>query len=252
MKFSVFDIETIPSQTLPDDLRPQPDLSKVKYGNVKNTFDRAKIEAAYIADFESKVDKVMSVDPYLCQICALVGYDSWNGNPMQLSATTEADEAILLGFFWDWVKNNYQRDIPIVGFNSLSFDFPVLITRSMLQDVAVDPAILRDMMKRQDGSYSNLHHVDLMQRLATRNPFSGQLQAHSLDWNCRRFGITSPKQDGMDGSKVYLMFQEGKVSEIVEYCKQDVLATAQLFERVAPWIYREPPKSFGTQQPKKE
>ena len=56
----------------------------------------------------------------------------------------------------------------------------------------------------------------------------------------------------MDGSKVYPMFQEGKIAEILEYCKQDVLATAQLFERVAPWIYREPPKSFGTQQPEKE
>ena len=250
MKFSVFDIETIPSQTLLDDLRPQPDMSKIKYGNTKNTFDRAKIEAAYIADFEAKLDKILSLDPYYCQVCVLVWYDSWTGEYLELSASDETQERDLLHSFWYWLALRHQQYIPIVGFNSLSFDFPVVITRSMLQDVAVDPAILRDMMKRQDAN--NTYHVDLMQRLATRNPFSNQIQAHSLDWNCRRFGITSPKQDGMDGSKVYPMFQEGKIPEILEYCKQDVLATAQLFERVAPWIYREPPKSFGTQQPEKE
>lgn len=248
LKFSVFDCETIPSLSLPDDLRPQPDLSKVKYGNTKNPFDRAKIEAAYVADHESKLDKIMSLDPYLCQVCVLVGYNSWTNTFMELQATNEEEEAVLLREFWEWLHVSYSRDIPIVGFNSASFDFPVLVTRSMLHDVSVNPAMYRDMMKRQDGGYQNHHHIDLMQRLGYRDAFSGKLVMRSLDWNCRRFGITSPKQDGMDGSKVYPMFQEGRLPEILEYCKQDVLATAQLFERVAPWIYREPPKSFDTQQ----
>lgn len=250
-KFCVFDIETIPLQSLPEDLRPQPDMSRVKYGNTKNAFDRMKIEQAYVADFEAKIDKTMSLDPYLCQVCALVMHDS-SGKTLELFAANEEEEADLLRVFWEQSKTRYMQDVTLVGFNSQSFDFPVLITRSMLSDIPVDPNVLFGMTERQNGK--NHWHVDLMQRLGTRNPFSGQLQTHNLDWYCRRFGIESSKQDGMDGSKVWPMFQEGRYAEIIEYCKRDVLATAELCERVAPWIYRTPLRNYGhtTANTKKE
>lgn len=243
LKFSVFDIETIPLQSLPDDLRPQPDMTKVKYGNTKNAFERQRIEAAYVADFESKIDKIMSLDPYLCQVCCLMGYDSWNDEFITLAATDETHERGLLESFWYWVARRYQEDIPIVSFNGASLDLPILIARTMLQDLAVDPAMLQALQKRQD--YNNHQHIDLMQRLGTRNPFSNQLQVHKLDWYCRRFNLPG-KQDDMDGSKVYPMFKEGRLDEIVKYCRQDVLATAALFERVKPWLHRVPIKSFDT------
>jgi len=233
MKHSVFDIETVPNINLPDDLRPQPDMSKVKYGYAKNTFDRLKIEQAFVADFESKLDKTMSLDPFLCQICVLVGFDSWTDETLELSATTEDEEKILLQRFWSWLLRRYREDIPIVGFNSASFDFPVIIARSMLQDVSVDPAMLHAITKRQD--YGNRHHYDLMQRLGHRDAFSGKLVMKSLDWNCKRFGLTG-KIEGMDGSMVLPMFREGEIEEILQYCREDVMATAALFERTAPWI----------------
>ena len=99
LKYCVFDIETCPSQTLPDDLRPQPDMSKVKYGNTKNAFDRMKIEAAYVEDFNSKLDKTMSLDPYYCQVVVIGMMDSWTSDLTALAATNESEESAMLQVF---------------------------------------------------------------------------------------------------------------------------------------------------------
>ena len=103
----------------------------------------------------------------------------------------------------------------------------------MLLDVAIDPALIQSLTRRQD---QNRCHYDLMQRLGYRNPFSGQMVMRSLDYNLKRFGLGG-KLNGMDGSMVYPAFQEGRMQDIITYCRDgDVASTAVLFERVAPWI----------------
>jgi hypothetical protein len=228
IKALTFDIETIPSQTLPDDCRPQFDESDVRLGNLK---DRLKIEEKMSearAAFEVNLDKRLSLDPDLCQICSFAAHDGTATTG--LFARDETEEYLLLHKAWGHIGIAYKGHIPIVGFNSRSFDLPVMLRRAMLLDVSVDPRMIENLTNRYfDG------HIDLMQSLAFRNPFSGKPEMHGLDYYLRRFGVGT-KKTGWTGADVYPAFKEGKFEEILEYNKDDVRQTAALFERVAPWL----------------
>jgi hypothetical protein len=85
-----------------------------------------------------------------------------------------------------------------------------------------------------------------MQVLGGRNPFSGKPEFKSLNFYLNRFGIGS-KSKGLvatdpeavdDGSMVYPAWRDGRMDDIVNYCRQDVLQTAELFKRIAPWVIR--------------
>jgi hypothetical protein len=45
-------------------------------------------------------------------------------------------------------------------------------------------------------------------------------------------GLSDPKAGPVRGEQVGAAFREGRTREIVEYCMRDVVATAQLAERV--------------------
>jgi hypothetical protein len=55
----------------------------------------------------------------------------------------------------------------------------------------------------------------------------------SLDRLCRVLGVKSPKQDGMDGSQVWPMYQAGKLDEIRDYALADVVATRECYRRMS-------------------
>ena len=233
MNAMILDIETIPSQTLPDNCRPEFDESEVKLGNLKDRFKiEEKINAAR-AEWESKLDKQMSLDPDLCQICTVVIYDCHAGRVTASDfAEDEESERRLLISVWNTIKYSFNNNIPIVTFNGKSFDIPVLLRRAMYLDVSVNPVVVDAMLER----YDKQAHIDLMQILAFRNPFSGKPEAKSLNYYLNRFQLGS--KGGMTGADVYPLFKEGKHQEIVDYCKNDVMQTAELFKRVAPWLIK--------------
>jgi predicted PolB exonuclease-like 3'-5' exonuclease len=117
------------------------------------------------------------------------------------------------------------------GFNILSFDFPVLHRRAMIEDIGVAPLMAQNLMRRQEY---NRHSLDLMQLLGRLNPFSGRNDTiNNLDYYLARYGLGEKSAHGSD---VWPMFQAGKHQEILDYCVDDVNCEAALFERVAPWI----------------
>lgn len=71
------------------------------------------------------------------------------------------------------------------------------------------------------------HFIDLFEAYKYLS-FSG---AGSLDLICNFLGITSPKDEGIDGSQVQKFYDEGKEAEILEYCKRDVKATMDVFKK---------------------
>jgi predicted PolB exonuclease-like 3'-5' exonuclease len=239
MDHAVIDVETIPAQFLPSDCMPEPDMSAVKYGATKDPFKRREIEEQYVADFNTALSKKMSVDPDLCQVCAIVlrvsGNVEWH-DVVAAFAVDEHEEHEIIRATWEIFGNLQRNDIPLVSFNGLSFDIPVLLRRAMLLDITVPPGVVANLLRRQENNH---HHYDLMQLLGRRNPFSGKMEFHSLDYYLRRFGLGAKMTD-WDGSKVYPAWQEGHFQEIIDYCRDDVAKTGELFERVAPWII--PPK----------
>ena len=58
----------------------------------------------------------------------------------------------------------------------------------------------------------------------------GAARRFNLDFYCRVFGIESPKSYGVTGMDVNQLMEEGKHTEIAEYCVRDVFATVKLYD----------------------
>jgi len=53
-----------------------------------------------------------------------------------------------------------------------------------------------------------------------------------LDDLARVLGLESPKQDEIDGSRVYDLFLEGRHEEIANYCMRDCESTRAIYRRL--------------------
>jgi 3'-5' exonuclease len=127
----------------------------------------------------------------------------------------DGDERAMLEEFWRMVAKAGR----IVSFNGRAFDGPFLMLRSAMLGV-------RPSLNLTGYRYSVDSHCDLSEVLS----FYGAVRTnYSLDYWCRRFGITSPKEEGLDGSKVQPYYEAGRLEEIVSYCVRDVVATAGLY-----------------------
>jgi hypothetical protein len=73
--------------------------------------------------------------------------------------------------------------------------------------------------------YSDKEHIDLFDQLT----FYNTTRRFNLDYFCKRFGIKSPKSEGVTGLDVPQMFEDKQYHQIAEYCMRDVLATGELF-----------------------
>jgi DNA polymerase elongation subunit (family B) len=126
------------------------------------------------------------------------------------------NEESVLQEFWKTVAHYSQ----FITFNGRTFDCPFLMLRSAI--LGVKPT--RNLLPYR---YSTNEHCDLLEQFT----FYGALRKYSLDFYCKGFGITSPKDGGLTGLDLGPLFHEGRYKEIAEYCIGDVKATAQLFLR---------------------
>src|SRR5207253_10384763 len=58
----------------------------------------------------------------------------------------------------------------------------------------------------------------------------------NLDLACKAFGVETSKSEGVDGRSVEPMYRAGRHREIADYCLEDVRATAELYEKLAPTL----------------
>ncbi|HEX7837981.1 MAG TPA: ribonuclease H-like domain-containing protein [Kofleriaceae bacterium] len=125
----------------------------------------------------------------------------------------------------------------LVTYNGRSFDFPVIVMRSLCHAIAL-PWYYRDRDIRH--RYSAEGHLDLCDWLADH----GAARAGKLDAVARLIGL--PGKIGVDGSQVEGLYRAGQLASIQSYCLADVAQTALLFLRfrllqgqIAPDVYRE-------------
>jgi predicted PolB exonuclease-like 3'-5' exonuclease len=109
----------------------------------------------------------------------------------------------------------------LVSFNGGSFDLPVLRYRAMIHSVSAPGMHQRSYYHRFTDD-----NVDLCDVLSSYSP-SGKAR---LDEISRIMGLPG-KPDGIDGSKVDEYFRAGRIQEISDYCKSDVLNTYRLWLR---------------------
>jgi hypothetical protein len=137
---------------------------------------------------------------------------------IKLAAMSEPE---MLERFWHVVKSCRQ----LVGFNSRGFDAFHINIRSAIHGIR--PSV--DLMSnRYLGSQrAQVQHIDLLDQLKYYGAVWGS--GLSLHMWCRAFGISSPKDSGVDGSQVGKLFADARYEDIARYNIDDLYATRELY-----------------------
>lgn len=132
------------------------------------------------------------------------------------------NEVQMLLYFWELLRQLPQA--ALVSFNGRNFDAPFLMLRSAA--LRVKPS--RNLMQGTKFNYPL--HTDLLDELTFFTPQQqGATRRYNFDFFTKAFGITSPKGEGIDGSKVGEFYAAGNLTAIASYCLRDVRATWELF-----------------------
>src|SRR6478672_4270636 len=132
----------------------------------------------------------------------------------------EQDEKKSLQGFVEFM-NNFDCDTDeIVGHNLLGFDLPFIFQRCVVNGITARPFV--DLGEyRVRGVFDTMHAWWL-----------GAKRFVSLDDIAWALGIESSKTATAEGSKVFELYQAGKLAEIREYNLNDVRVTRKVYERM--------------------
>lgn len=126
------------------------------------------------------------------------------------------DEKEILRKFWAIAKDANL----FVGHNVMEFDLRFIFKRS----------IIHNIRPSREMSFARYRSEPIFDTMKEWEKWGAQgVSLHRLT---TALGITSPKEEGIDGSKVYDYFLAGKIDEIAEYCKRDVEATRAVYKRI--------------------
>ena len=216
LNFCALDIETVPRTDLPKECIP------ALKPPAKNLVDPIKIEKAK-AEAEQARIKQMSLDPDLCQVVC-VGTAMKGESPIS-SLGREFDN---VSSAWCFIEVNYFKHIPLVIFNGIQFDLPVLWHAAIRLGISVDPRMYKDLTKKYDNKY----HFDIMQIMAGWD----RTRYKSFDFYLHWLGL-EPKTG--DGSMVYEWWKGGGYETIRTYCEADVDSLVKLWEKIEPYVREE-------------
>jgi len=136
------------------------------------------------------------------------------------------DEAFLLQglnlAITELVKFKDMSVTHVVGHNVSGFDLRFLMQRFIVNGIRPHHFLKRAAEAKPWESD---------QVFDTMIQFAGVGNRISLDKLCLALSIPSPKGD-MDGSMVSQAVADGRLLEVVEYCKRDVAATKEVYERM--------------------
>jgi DNA polymerase elongation subunit (family B) len=134
-------------------------------------------------------------------------------------------EKQILEKFWTF----FDSDARFISFNGRQFDGPFLMIRSAVNGVLPK----RDLVGYRYGFHPNCDLREALNFFGTTN--SKQFK-FNLDLACKLFGVETSKSEGVDGRSVESWFRAGRYREIADYCLEDVRATAELYEKLAPTL----------------
>jgi predicted PolB exonuclease-like 3'-5' exonuclease len=159
-------------------------------------------------------------------ICIGVGTVRLEKDPALLRVTTlhGDDEKDVLLRFCELLNKHYNTDDHwLCGHNGREFDFPWLARRCVVHGIRLPKLLDIGGLKPWE-----VGHLDTMQLWK----FGDHKAFTSLDLLTHILGIPSPKTEmkGSDVARVY--YEEQGLERIAQYCKRDVVATAQLYMRL--------------------
>jgi hypothetical protein len=132
----------------------------------------------------------------------------------------EEDEKKSLLAFLEFMKDFDCETDELVGHNLIGFDLPFIFQRCLIHCISAKPLV--DLSEfRVRGVFDTMHHWWL-----------GAKRFVSLDDVAWALGIESSKTATAEGSKVFELYQAGKLAEIREYNLNDVRVTRKVYERM--------------------
>ena len=214
------DIETIPTQR--EDVRKYIAATVTHPGNIK----KAETIAAWMenekpAAVEEAVSKT-GLDGAFGQVVCVSVDTLDDGDPWVISGLHEADvlrelHEALTGEF----EASQQFSTTVVGHNVSAFDLRFLMQRYMVNGIRPHPIIAR---AAQAKPWESEKVYDTMIQ------FAGVGNRISLDKLCMALGL--PGKGDITGADVWPMVQAGRLEEVAEYCRQDVIKTRAVFKRM--------------------
>lgn len=155
-----------------------------------------------------------------------IGYIAQEGGKevLYVKALCGDDEQALLREFKDIVSGFAPKaPLQLCAHNGKEFDFPYLCRRMTVHGIRLPDAL--DLQGKKPWEVGHLDTMELWK-------FGDRKNYTSLDLLTATLGIPSSK-DAMKGSEVSTYYYEKKdLESIVEYCKKDVIALAQVFRRM--------------------
>jgi len=220
IKTIYLDIETIPTQR--DDVRAFIASTVTHPGNIKKAETIAAWnETEKPAAVEEAVNKT-GLDGAFGQVVC-VGMDLRDdGEPLVISGLSEAD---VLRAVNDAMKAEFEASdafsTTIVGHNVSAFDLRFLVQRYIVNGIKPHHIIAR---AAQAKPWESEKVYDTMVQ------FAGVGNRISLDKLCLALGL--PGKGDITGADVWPMVQAGRLQEVADYCKNDVLKTRAVFKRM--------------------
>ena len=220
MKNVFIDIETAPgSQWFQDKLA----LDVQPPGNYKNPEAILKWWDEVGNAKREEAHKMASLSPFCNIICI-----GWAVEDGPLCSSTGATEHEVLSNFAEALRKDLTdhtgfHNPRYVGHNILGFDMPRLFQRMIVNGVHPDFVRIKspNLIKGWDDAF-----YDTMLTFGGRDT-----TGCSLGNLCKEFKIEDKMPD-MDGSKVYGLYQEGRIAEIAAYCREDVRLTRELYKHL--------------------
>ena len=219
-EFLVIDIETVSGNENVEQLAPKLlDHWKRKAQFIRNPEDKSPEDlyedrSAIYAEFGKIIVIGMAI------------YHELKGKPaMRVKTLASHDEQALLTEFKHFIEGKFdQENLKLCAHNGKEFDFPYLCRRMLINDIKIPWSL--NMAGKKPWE---VNHIDTMEMWK----FGDWKNFTSLDLLTTIFDIPSSKKE-MDGSmvtKTYYEEQDG-LRKIEEYCRRDVIATAQLYLRL--------------------
>lgn len=233
--FLIIDIETVSGnenvEELPLELKKQWER---KAGFIRNPEEKSHDDlyadrAAIYAEFGKVIVIGMAI------------FHEVNGVPaLRVKSLASNNEKDLLTDFKEFIEGKFDQDsLRLCAHNGKEFDFPYLCRRMLVNDIKIPWSLNMSGKKPWE-----VNHLDTMELWK----FGDWKSFTSLELLTTLFEIPSSKKD-LDGSMVTkTYYQENKgLRKIEEYCRRDVVATAQLYLRLnnIPLIAQDQIKIIG-------
>lgn len=199
-------------ETAPTDLSWVIDDIKIEApGNYKKPESIQKWMEENAEDLRQEAIAKTALDTSLAKIIC-IGFAVGDG---PVETLTGPEDLILSEFFSALSAHSH---IELIGHNIIGFDIPLVFHRAIIN-------------RFYPHSSFHMHYKPWDGRcFDTMTEWAGNRDRIALDKLCRILGI--PGKGDINGSQIPLMYAEGRIEEIAEYCASDVERVRAVFQRM--------------------